>query len=207
MMTESSRSATWKHVAVLVATVLAFGVSMLMMQRAVGIASPWMALMAIFCFLGLAKVVDPVYALKVPASIRDVRAWELRGAIYRKLGVPAFGALLRNTPLRVLNTTVYVAGNRRDPLRIRRQLESAEAAHFWAAMLMMPYLAWCALSGKWAVFGAFLALQIMLNVYPILHLRSVRGRVDRVRRKNPSCAPRASRGQIPDHDHETAQVR
>src|SRR4029077_20454409 len=101
----------WKHVTLLVATVLAFGVSMLMMQRAVGLASPWMALMAVFCFLGLAKVADPIYALKVPASGRELRPWESRGAVYRKLGVPGFGALLRNTPLRVLNTTVYVSGN------------------------------------------------------------------------------------------------
>ncbi len=176
----------WKHVTLLVATVLAFGVSMLMMQSAVGLASPWMALMAVFCFLGLAKVADPIYALKVPASVRELRPWELRGAVYRKVGVPAFGALLRNTPLRVLNTTVYVSGNHRDPLLVLRQVESAEACHFWAAMLLTPYLVWCALSGRWVVLGAFLAVQIVLNMYPILHLRSVRGRLERVRRRrNP----------------------
>jgi hypothetical protein len=118
--------------------------------------------------------------------VRELRPWELRGAVYRKLGVSGFGALLRNTPLRILNTTVYVSGNHRDPLLVLRQVESAEACHFWAALLLMPYLAWCALSGRWAVLGAFLAVQIVLNVYPILHLRSVRGRLERVRRRrNP----------------------
>lgn len=170
-----------KHVTALVAVLAAFGVSFFMMQRAVGLGSPWLVLMADFCVLGVAKFVDPLYAMQVPAGVREVRAWELQGVLYRRLGVREFGTLLRDTPLRVLNTTVYFSANGGDALAVRRQLESAEAAHFWAGLLLVPYLAWCAWAGKWAVFAVFMAFEIVVNAYPIMHLRYVRGRLDRAR--------------------------
>ena len=183
----------WKHVTVLLATLLAFGASMLMLQRAVGPASPWMALMLMLCFLGLAKVAEPIYVLKVPARLRRIRPWELPGRLYRSIAVPEFGALLKKTPLRVLNLSVYVSRNPRDPLHIYRQIESAEASHFWASVLLMPYLVFCAWSGKWLVLGSFLIVQIVGNAYPIMHLRSVRGRLDRLRRRHPMVSEEQSR--------------
>jgi hypothetical protein len=174
--------ATWKQVVVLVATVLAFAVSLSMMQQLVGLSSPWMVVMAFFCFLGLAKVADPIYALKVPHGLHALRPWEVRGDVYRRLGVPGFGALLRNTPLRILNTTVYVSHGRRDLQLIRRQVESAEASHFWAAILVVPYLASCVWMRKWSVLAGLIALQVVMSAYPIMHLRSVRARLDRSRR-------------------------
>jgi hypothetical protein len=170
----------WKHVAFFLATLLAFTGSILMMRQAIGMASPWMALLLFSCFLGLAKVGEPIYMLKLPVSLHGLRPWELQGRIYRKLGVPGFGALLRNTPLRLANTTVYVSRQRRDPVLIRRQVESAEAIHFWSAIALLPYLAYCLGSGKWSVLGAFLAVQVLGNAYPMMHLRSVRGRLERV---------------------------
>ena len=98
--------ARWKQVTLLVATVLAFGVSLSMMAQAVGLASPWLALMTMLCFLGLAKVAEPIFVLKVPDGLRPLRAWETRGDLYRRLAVPEFGALLRDTPLRFLNLGV-----------------------------------------------------------------------------------------------------
>ncbi len=167
-----------KHALLLLATVLGFAVSIAMMQRAVGPASPWVALLCFLCFLGVVHIADPIYALKMPASLRTVRPWEMRGTIYRRLGVPGFGTLLRDTPLRYLNTRVYLSGDRRDRIpRLRRQLESAEAAHFWGALLLMPYVAWCAWSRRWDAFGWFVVLQVLGNAYPVMHLRSVRGRL------------------------------
>ena len=172
-----------KHVAVLLAVILAFGFSVYMFQQAVGPTSPWTVLLLFFCFLGIAKFLEPIYMLKLPAGIREVRSWEIRGKAYAMLGVPGFGALLRNTPLRLLNTTVYVSRQRRDPRLISRQVESAEAIHFWSAWVLVPYLAWCLAAGRWNVLGAFLAVEILGNAYPIMHLRSVRGRIDRLVRR------------------------
>jgi hypothetical protein len=169
----------------LIATALAFAVSLTMMQRVVGLASPWMVLLVMTCFLGLAKIAEPIFVLKVPGSVRPLRSWELKGKIYRSLRVPEFGALLRRTPLRLLNTTVYLSGERPDVNHILRQVEAAEASHFWAGVLLTPYLVYCAWTGRWAVLGVCLVVaQVVGNIYPILHLRWVRGRLERMQRRS-----------------------
>lgn len=180
-----------KHASVLLATFLAFGVSVLMMRQVIGFGSPWMVLMLFLCFLGLAKVAEPIYMLKLPKGVRAIRPWELQGSLYRSLGVARFGALLKNTPLRLLNTSVYVSSNRRDPSSIARQVESAEAIHFWAAVLLMPYLAFGLWTGQWAVLAGFAVVQVLGNAYPIMHLRHVRGRLDR------ACRSRYDGGRHP----------
>jgi hypothetical protein len=171
-----------KHATVLLATFLAFGASMLMMQRAIGIASPWMVLLFFFCFLSLAKVAQPIYMLRLPESVRGIRPWELEGDPYRRLAVPQFGLFLKRTPLRLLNSSVYVSRSRPDRSSICRQIESAEAIHFWAAILLMPYLVFGLWARKWGVVAGFAAVQIFGNAYPIMHLRYVRGRLDRILR-------------------------
>ena len=172
-----------KHVVMLVATVAAFGVSMYLLQTAIGPRSPWFAFMVLLCFLGLAKIADPVYRLKVPRGLWRLRPWELAGDVYRRLGVAQFGALLRNTPLRVFNLEVYVSRHRGNLPRIYGLIEAAEAAHVWSAVLLLPYLAYCAWSGRWEVFAWFVVAQVVGNAYPIMHLRMVRGRLDRVLRR------------------------
>jgi len=168
-----------KAVALLLATTLAFGISIYFMQQAVGPSSPWMALMLVFCFFGLARIAEPIVMLPVPAGIRAVRPWESQRGLYGSLAVPQFGSLLRDTPLRLFNASVYVSA-RTD---IRRQIESAEAIHFWAAVLLLPYLLYCAWSGRWAILFWLVIFQIVGNLYPIMHLRLVRGRLERVERR------------------------
>lgn len=171
----------WKHVLVLLATIAAFAVSLVMMQKAIGPGSPWMGLMVMLCFLGTARFAEPIYQLRMPGGMRDVRPWELSGDLYETLAVPQFGGLLRTTPLRHLNPNVYVS--QRDPTALIGQLEAAEAAHFWAALLFMPWLAWCAVSGRGGALAVLLVVQVLGNVYPILHLRLARGRLERVVRR------------------------
>jgi hypothetical protein len=172
-----------KHVAALLAAILAFGVSIYFMQELIGFASPWMGLMLMMCVLGVARIAEPLFTLKVPGSLRPVRPWELQGGLYRSLAVPQFGALLRDTPLRLLNTSVYFSKSRPDPVRVRRQLESAEACHFWAAAVLVPYMIFFGWSGWWGVVAGFIVVEIVGHVYPILHLRWVRGRLEGVQRR------------------------
>lgn len=100
---------TPSRVFALVATAIAFGASFFMLQGVIGIDSPWLGLLAMFYFLGLAKVGEPLFALRVPKPLQRVRPWERSNGAYQRLAVPGFGRLLRQTPLRYLNPAVYLA--------------------------------------------------------------------------------------------------
>jgi hypothetical protein len=178
----SNAMKTWLHifrsVIVLVGTAIAFAVSFVMLQRTVGTFSPWLGLLGMLYLLGLAKVAEPLFLLHMPATLRVVRPWEKHGALYRRLLVPSFGQLLRETPLRFLNPAVYLAKKHPDLPKVYRQVESVEAAHFWAALLFTPYIGYVWLRGQSRDAMLLLLVQILFNIYPILHLRIVRGRLD-----------------------------
>jgi hypothetical protein len=118
--------------------------------------------------------------LRMPTLVRAVRPWEKDGMLYRRLRVPEFGQVLRGTPIRFLNRAVYLAQKRGDVTKLYRQVEATEAAHFWVAFLFTPYIAYVYLRGHVREATAFLLVQIFFNLYPILHLRTVRGRLDRL---------------------------
>lgn len=145
-----------------------------------------------FNFLGLIKVAEPLFLLKMPASLRAIRPWETEGTLYRKLLVPVFGRLLRETPLRLFNTAVYLNHARDHIGKVCRQAEAAEAAHFWAAVLFTPYIAFVLLSGQIPFAALFLLVQILFNIYPILHLRVVRARLLRTQLKRSHIQESAS---------------
>ena len=163
----------------LLAVAAVFVVTLTMLQRAVGFASPWFAVTAMFDFLGLVAVARPLLLLKLPGFLRQERAWETRGRLYMALGVPAFGALLRRTPLRHLNSFVYLK-QCPDASIVQAHIESSEAAHLYAAALIVPYIAYACVQGWWSAVAWIMAVQISFNLYPILHLRWVRVRMNRL---------------------------
>jgi hypothetical protein len=59
-------------------------------------------------------------------------------------------------------------------------VENAEAAHFWAALATFPYLVFLLGKGAWSTFFAVAAFNVVGNVYPLLHLRRVRFRLERI---------------------------
>ena len=59
-------------------------------------------------------------------------------------------------------------------------------------MLLTPYVAYCAGTGRWGFACLFSAVQLLFNVYPILHLRVVRGRLDRVALRDAAGGERPS---------------
>lgn len=164
----------------LFATAIGFGVCFVMLQRVIGANSPWLGLLLMFYFMGLAKIAQPLFMFRLPRILRQVRAWETTGPSYDRLGVHGFGKTLRNTPLRYCNTSVYLPGGRRDLATLYRQAASAEAIHFWAMVLFTPYIVFVLLRGQVGAAAIFVLIQILLNVYPILHLRTLRGRLDRI---------------------------
>jgi hypothetical protein len=162
-----------------------FAVSFFLLADVIGFGSPWLGLLLMFYFMGLAKVAEPLFVLRMPAALREVDPALPKAPLYRRLGVHGFGSLLRNTPLRYLNASVYRLGGERSLAALQVQAASAEATHFWAAVLFTPYIVYVAWRGFWAEAAVFAAVQIAFNVYPILHLRIVRARLARVVRPPP----------------------
>ena len=171
---------TSRTVIAVVGTALALGLSIVMLAQFVGYTSPWIALLVMFDLMAVAKVAEPLFVLRMPAALSTLRRWELSGDLYRQLGVRSFGTMLRKTPLRFLNSGVYLSPEARDLDRLYRRVASSEATHFWAALFFMAYIGHLYLAGRPQVATGFLAVQVLFNVYPILHLRLMRGRLDAI---------------------------
>jgi hypothetical protein len=83
---------TWLHALVLLSVVLVFGASFALLSTVIGITSPWLALLLMFYFLGIAKIAEPLYALRMPSALYQLRPWEQKGDSLRRLRVPGFGS-------------------------------------------------------------------------------------------------------------------
>jgi hypothetical protein len=172
----------WRHLAKLIVVVVFLGACLWLLARVIGYDSPWFGLLLMFNLMGVAKVAEPLFVLALPRALRDVGPEVLDDPLYRRLGVRGFGRLLRNTPLRYLNLAVYRAEGQHDFAQVQRLAASAEATHFWAAVLFTPYIAWVAARGLFAAAVVCAVVQVAFNVYPILHLRVVRARLARLAR-------------------------
>jgi hypothetical protein len=172
------RVPTLRAAVVFCATAGAFAYCFVMLREAIGSESPWLGLLLMFYFLGLAKIGEPLFVFRMPRFIRDVRPWEARGTTYQRLGVQQFGQFLRASPNRFLNSSVYLTNGQRDLRSLYWFAASSEATHFWAALLFAPYIAFVWARGQAGVAAFFLFIQVLFNVYPILHLRLLRGRLD-----------------------------
>lgn len=164
-------------------------VALALLGGKVGLATPWFAVLVAFCVLGLIDLGRPSMPLRVPPALREIRSWERRGHGYRKIGVIAFGGLLRRSPLRLLNRRVYLHSGGRDLAVVRAQVESAECAHFWGGLVTVPYLVVGCLQGWWSAVVWLLVFDLTGNVYPIFHLRFVRARLDRVLPSTEASVP------------------
>ena len=163
--------------------------SIVSFARTVGVDSVWFGVVASFSLLGLMDLAMPFVRLRVPSSLRNIRPWEKRGGAYRVLGVSLFGAFLRGTPLRLLNRRVYLREHPTDFASVHIHLENAEAAHFWSGIATMGYLAFAWMRGGWSSVAALALFNLVVNLYPILHLRLVRGRLERALQKDRPNVP------------------
>ncbi len=163
-------------------------ISLVALGRVVGVSSPWFAVIASFCFLGLLDLAGPFLQTRMPRSLRQVRPWEVHRKAYRAIGVPAFGDLLRRSPLRRLNQRVYLKAAGSDLSLVRTHLEQAEAAHFWGGVATIPYVVFAGIAGWWAALMSLVVFNVVVNLYPLLHLRWARARIDRALKTDPSRA-------------------
>ena len=167
------------HLIVLFTLGVTFTIALAQFRRVFGIASPYFGLMVMLNFLGLVAFARPLFMLRLPSFLRKDRAWEATADIYKALYVPTFGAVLRRTPLRYLNPAVYLK-RCPNPSLLQAQIESAEAVHLLAAALLVPYQTYACARGCWGAVVWLTGVQIGFNLYPILHLRYTRARLNRL---------------------------
>lgn len=184
----------WRDLGKLSIVAAIFGACFVLLASAIGPESPWLGLLLMFYFMGLAKMAEPLFRVRMPRALRAVNPRQGTDGIYHWFGVRGFGTLLRNTPLRYLNGSVYLAGGRRSLAELSRRAESSEAIHFWAAVLFTPYIAYVWSRGLIVESVLFVLVQVVFNVYPILHLRIVRARLDRVNRAASAKPGKVLRG-------------
>jgi hypothetical protein len=153
-----------------------FSACAVMWAKVEGVRSPWLGLFCMFYFMGIAKSAQPQFLFRMPSALRAVHPDAARAAARNRWGVRRFGALLRNTPLRYLNSSLYLSDRERDVPQLLRRIEAAEAIHFWAAVLFTPYIVYILARGLLAQALLFVLVQLVFNLYPILHLRLVRAR-------------------------------
>lgn len=138
---------------------------------------------AVFAFvvtlapMGLFRFVHQVQGFGTPAYFKRLRAWEHSAARQRTLGVLAWGWALRHSPLRLLNSVVYLKRRPDSPGFVLAQVQAAEACHFWAFFAALPYLAHATLNRWWAAVVVACVVETVGNVYPYLHLRYTRSRL------------------------------
>jgi hypothetical protein len=112
-----------------------------------------------------------------PSCFLKLRDGEVSLLRQRWTGVPFFGLMLRRTPLKHLGGEVYLGACSNDASRVLRGMQTAESVHIWSALCCLPLILFWAMNKAWASVGISFAVNLMLNVYPVLHLRLARGRI------------------------------
>jgi hypothetical protein len=132
--------------------------------------------------VGWSAFVLPLRGLPPIDSYYKLRAWERSGRMYRWLGVPLFRALVRRGPLSIYNRALPAAWHGGDPERIERETRAAEGGH-GIAFLIVLFLALVALvRGDLERAAWLLALDIPINLYPVLLQRDHRQRLEKMLR-------------------------
>jgi len=128
-----------------------------------------------------------------------LRRWERSGRLYRASGVPGFRALVRRGPLAVFNRALPAAWHTGDVERIERAIRTAEAGHLVAFGIVLA-LAGVALARGDAARAAWLvALDVPMNLYPVMLQRHHRVRLAEHRRRGPARQLAALRRQAAGH--------
>jgi hypothetical protein len=174
-----SKARAWAAMAVVA---LAFAASLAACASFFGYDSPVFGVGLVTAVLGLVASGRSVAPLPRPGD-HPVAGWETDGVVFRILGIDLFGAMLRRRPLRYLNPVVYVRAQRRDLAALAASMLAAERIHFWALVLTAPFIICWMWRGSMALLAWVAAFHLLMNIYPILHLRRARGRVERVIRR------------------------
>lgn len=167
------------QIAVLLTGSLAFVASLLLFAKAFGASSAIFAVTVTVLVAAWTGMFHTVVPLGLPASIRKVGRREFAGLRRRWTGVRLFGVALRSTSLRRLGGSVYLTQCANASACVLRGIQQAEEIHVWSVLFCAPWLVFWCLQGLWFSLGSSLAVHALLNVYPVLHLRLARGRMEK----------------------------
>lgn len=79
----------WRDIAKLAIEAAVFGICFAMLASVIGPGSPWLGLLLMFCFMGLAKVAEPLFMFRMPRALRAVDPRQVSEGIYGWLGSAA----------------------------------------------------------------------------------------------------------------------
>jgi len=135
-----------------------------------------------FGLMAVAAAVMPVLRPRLAGPWFRVRPWE--PSLHRRLGVWVFMRGLRRVGWeRAMRGSRAFDGTRSSLAGLDRDTRASESSHLVLAAVGTVLAAVAAGLGAWQAVGWLLALNLPLHVYPLLVQRTMRARVDRVRRR------------------------
>jgi hypothetical protein len=127
--------------------------------------------------VGWSSFVLPLRGLPRFDEYYRLRAWERSGTVYHWLGVPVFRALVRRGPLSRFNRALPAAWHSGDAERIERETRAAEGGHWIAFLIVLGLSAYALIRGEPARAAWLFALDLPVNLYPVLLQRDHRLRL------------------------------
>jgi SHS2 domain-containing protein len=119
----------------------------------------------------------PLRGLPPVEGYYRLRGWERSGRVFHWLGVPLFRAAVRRGPLSWFNRALPAAWHSGDPDRIERETRAAEGGHWTAFLIVLALSVWELVRGEQARAVWLLALDVPMNLYPVLLQREHRHRL------------------------------
>ena len=111
-----------------------------------------------------------------------LRPWERSGRVFHWLGVPLFRAIVRRGPLSLSNRALPAAWHSGDPERIERETRAAEGGHAIAFLIVLALAGLAVVRGDTERAVWLAALDVPLNLYPVLLQRDHRHRLQEMLR-------------------------
>lgn len=200
MCSRTGRRSKLRHFAVLTLGTAASASALIAFTKVLGPKSNLYAATIVILITGWTAVLNSVVPVSIPPLARRARARE-----FAVLGAPwtrvrSFGSLLRTTPLRHLAGQVYLSQSGGSPLPVLGGIREAQAVHLWAHLLSCPCILYWVMQRQWTSLICRIAIHAPLNVNPVLHLRHVSLRLERLvgrRRRSEAAQPGTPRNRGP----------
>lgn len=140
------------------------------------------ALLANLAVVGWSSFVLPLGGLPRVEAYFKLRAWERSGRVFHALGVAQFRAIVRHRPLSMFNRALPEAWHAGNAERIDRETRAAEAGHLAAFGIVLALSVVSLVRGDPERAAWLAALDVPLNLYPVLLQRDHRLRLAEHRR-------------------------
>lgn len=155
---------------VTVAALLVLGLIVRWAVRTLDPRGPWFGLVIVWAPMTALGTVSHVTPIRLPERFHRLRPAELDGRLYEHLGVRAFKRLLRRGPATWFNPRLRLPDSRdaASLARLDADMRNAEATHAVLFVATLPFVGYVAARGWWASAAWTLALDVLMNGYPVM---------------------------------------